>query len=118
VGEDENKSEFSKSMEFALKELQGSGGWSLDRKRPYDGQQHTTDGKRGKTKVEGLTLRDVADCMINGFLDAGGISRKERIRDDLRKIDISNLDLVAAIQCSVCYIEKHMGLHPDSVPLR
>jgi hypothetical protein len=38
------------------------------RDRPYDGQPHTDQGERGKTLVNGLTIRDVIDCVVMGFL--------------------------------------------------
>lgn len=39
-----------------------------DRERPYDGQSWTDEGVRGKTLVEGLTMRDVCDCLVKAFL--------------------------------------------------
>ena len=41
------------------------------RDRPYDGQSHTDNGERGKTLVEGLTMRDIADCIKRGSIRAG-----------------------------------------------
>ena len=40
----------------------------LDRDRPYDGQPHTDAGERGRTMVEGLTMRDVVDCFVRSSL--------------------------------------------------
>lgn len=38
----------------------------MSRKRKYTGQPHTDYGKRGKTLVEGLTMRDICDCYVRG----------------------------------------------------
>ena len=42
----------------------------MTRDRPYNGQKHTYEGESGKQLVEGLTLRDIADCIAKGFLSA------------------------------------------------
>ena len=41
---------------------------TMNRNRPYTGQIHTHLGDRGKALVSGLTIRDLADCFIRGFL--------------------------------------------------
>ena len=69
-----DNAEFQKEMCFILKQIQGSSAFSLDQARPYDGQPHTDQGLRGKTFVSGLTMRDVADCMVRGFLDIGKVT--------------------------------------------
>ena len=98
----------------AMADCQGSSAYSLDRDRPYDGQTHTVSGERGKALVEGLTMRDVADCIVRGFLDAAGIHRKNPIRDDLFAIpDLDDLDPVAIIQNTACWIERYMGIYPN-----
>ncbi len=84
------------------------------RDRPYDGQAHTDDGIGGNTLVEGLTMRDVCDCMAMGLLDASGIEPLQDAAEegvwtynDLYQLD--DFDPVAAIQCMACRIEKMMG---------
>jgi len=105
---------FEYALESAMSDCQGSSAYSLDRNRTYDGQAHTDDGERGKTLVEGLTMRDVADCIVRGFLDAGGIHRKNPIRDDLYTIpDLDDLDPGAVIQNTTCWIERYMGIFPN-----
>jgi len=42
----------------------GEGMNNMDRNRKYTGQPHTDYGERGKTQVEGLTMRDVCDCFL------------------------------------------------------
>lgn len=88
------------------------------RDRPYDGQPHTDEGERGKTLVEGLTMRDVCDCMAMGLLDASGIPELQDAVDrgiwtygDLYKLE--DLDPVAAIQNMACRIEMMMGIFPN-----
>jgi hypothetical protein len=103
---------FAQMMKWALAEIQGSSAYSLERNRPYDGQSHTDQGTRGKTAVAGLTMRDIADCMVRGFLDAAGIQRENPIRDDLYTIE-EELDYGAVIQCAMCWIEKYMGIYPN-----
>ncbi len=89
-------SDFNTEMNFALKEIQGSTGFSLDRNRDYDGQPHTDSGTRGKTEVKGLTMRDVSDCIVLAFLDSAGfmgLEIKNPIHDDIYKIDLEKIDL-------------------------
>jgi hypothetical protein len=70
-----------------------------DRNRPYLGQSHTADGERGKTSVEGLTMRDVSDCIRRGIA--------------LATSKYGGLDPVAAAQNTCCEIEKMMGIFPN-----
>lgn len=88
------------------------------RDRPYDGPDHTDEGKRGKTLVDGLTMRDVCDCMAMGLLDASGIEPLQDTVDegtwtynDLYQLE--DFDPVAAIQCMACRIEMMMGIFPN-----
>lgn len=88
------------------------------RNRPYDGQPHTAEGERGKTLVEGLTLRDVLDCFAMGMLDASyeealqdAAERETWIYNDLYQLE--EFDPVAAIQNAMCRIEKMMGIYPN-----
>lgn len=89
-----------------------------NRNRPYDGQPHADEGERGKTLVEGLTMRDVCDCMAAGLLEASGIPELQDAVDrgvwtynDLYKLE--DFDPVAAIQCMSCQLEKMMGIYPN-----
>jgi len=110
--------DFGEFLSWAMADAQGSSAFSLERDRPYDGQPHTDAGIRGKQLVEGLTMRDVSDCMVRGFLDAGGIERENPIRSDIYSIDLSELDPGAVIQNATCHIEKMMGIYPNSPPLK
>lgn len=104
---------FNQMLKWAFVEIQGSGALSLDRNRPYDGQPHTDGGERGKQLVNGLTMRDIADCIVRGFLDCGGIHREVPIHDDIYTIDLNNIDPGAVIQNAVCHIERYMGIFPN-----
>jgi hypothetical protein len=91
---------------------------NASRDRPYNGQPHTQEGERGKTLVEGLTMRDVADCMAIGLLQVSGIpelydavERGVWTYKDLYKLE--DFDPVAAIQCMGCQLEKMMGIYPN-----
>ena len=84
----------------------------MDRNRPYNGQSHTDEGERGKTLVEGLTMRDVADCMVIGFLEASGSYLENPTRNDIYNVS-EPPSPGAAIQCAMCTIEKMMGIFPN-----
>lgn len=104
---------FNQMLKWAFFEIQGSSGLSLERDRPYDGQPHTDQGERGKQIVEGLTMRDIADCIVKGFLDCGDIDRECPIHDDIYTIDLNEIDPGALIQNAVCHIERMMGIFPN-----
>lgn len=91
-----------------------------DRNRPYTGQMHTTYGERGKRLVEGLTMRDIADCYVMGVLlssypapEYHKVEAGTWDRSDLYKIDLSKIDLGAVQQNMGCCIEKMMGIYPN-----
>ena len=84
----------------------------MDRNRPYDGQPHTDDGERGKTLVEGLTMRDVVDCIVIGFLEASGSYPDNPTYDDMYKVT-GYPSPGAIIQCAMCNVEKLMGIFPN-----
>ncbi len=97
----------------------------MSRKRAYNGQIHTVYGKRGKTKVKGLTMRDICDCYIRGLLiSAPNVSSKismeamkgERAdldENDLYGFDLNKIDAVAIMQNMMCEVEKMMGIYPN-----
>ena len=84
----------------------------MDRDRPYDGHPHTDQGERGKTLVEGLTMRDVADCIVIGFLEASGSYPDNPTRNDMYEVTEAPSP-GAIIQCAVCNVEKMMGIFPN-----
>lgn len=87
----------------------------LDPKRPYDSQPHTDQGERGKTLVAGLTMRDICDCFVTGWLYASGRSSladsgTASYNDVYEGEDV---DPLAVMQNMTCEIEKRMGIFPN-----
>lgn len=111
-------SEFSKMLKWAFAEIQGTSAYSLERTRAYDGQAHTHLGERGKEQINGLTMRDVADCIVLGFLDAAGMERESPIHDDIYTINLNDIDPGAVIQNTMSHIEKMMGIFPNVPELK
>ena len=113
---------FADDLEFALKSTGGSSDYRNDRDRPYNGQPQTDQGERGKQIVEGLTMRDIVDCFIMGYLSAtmrgstvdNGTWRYRDVYDEA-----PDPDPIAIAQKMTCHIEKMMGIFPNlpsSVP--
>ncbi len=84
----------------------------MDRNRPYDGQSHTDQGERGKTLVEGLTMRDVADCIVMGYLGASAFSTDNPTYNHMYEVAEDPTPL-AIIHNTMCAIEKMMGIFPN-----
>ena len=106
------------------------------RLRPYDGQSWTDDGVRGQTKVAGLTMRDISDCLAIAFVHSAAPTAEEslahyecadpecsRIRcklerrrlswEDIYSLDLAQMDPKAIAQNLVCEIERRMGIFPN-----
>ena len=105
--------EFNNLLRWAFADIQGSSAYSLHRNRAYDGQPHTDQGERGQQIVRGLTMRDISDAIVLGFLDAGGVKRECPIHDDIYRLDLNELDPGAIIQNALCHIERMMGIYPN-----
>ena len=96
-----------------------SGGYLVsDRERPYSGQPHTDQGERGKTLVGGLTMRDVCDCFVLGWLMADGRSGlaesgQATAGDIYGDAPIKDIDPLAAMQNMMCEVERRMGIYPN-----
>lgn len=116
--DNEGCNDFNREIAWIMSEIQGSSAISLAKERPYDAQPHTHNGKRGEQLVSGITVRDIADCMVLGFLAAAGIEREVPIPDDIYNINLDNIDPGAVIQNTVCWIEKYMGIYPNVPELR
>ncbi len=106
--------------------------FTTDPERPFTGQWHTDQGERGKTEVQGIRFRDLADCIVKAFIDsANGDTEDKQLRDelylrvedntlnynDLYKLDLSEVDPIALIQNTICRVEKLMGIYPN-IPKR
>lgn len=75
------------------------------RARPYVGQEHTGNGKRGKTEVRGVTFRDISDAITTELHRFRGRDPDGRWDDDALAQNVSVL------------IEKMMGIYPNVRPL-
>jgi hypothetical protein len=118
--------DFANKLEFELWSTQSSSDYRNDRERPYNGQPHTDYGLRGQTEVKGVTFRDVRDCFIKGLLLCCGVDQPELYEkadngtwreQDVYKIDLTHVDIIAAAQNMSCEIEKMMGIYPNIPPL-
>lgn len=65
---DASSEDFKGQFDFAMWSTHSSSDYRNDRERPYNGQIHTDDGLRGKQIVQGLTMRDLKDCLIKAML--------------------------------------------------
>ena len=83
----------------------------IDRNRPYKGQRHTDDGERGKTLIQGLTMRDVRDCFILALYDSAPTNETLPMR--LEDLPFDQMDLEAISQNMMCWIERYMGIFPN-----
>ena len=106
-----------KELDFELSTTGSSSDYRNDRERPYNGQSWTDEGERGKTVVEGLTMRDFKDCYVKGFLLACG----EMVSVEAgtwRTMDVFKTseepDPLAVIQNTLCEVEKMMGIWPNT----
>ncbi len=96
----------------AIEELKAIGLSDVtDRDRPYAGQPWTSDGDRGRTLVEGVTMRDVRDCFILALFSSQpyGKPRPETVDD----LDLKELSLEAVSQNLACWLERYMGIFPN-----
>lgn len=116
-GLDMASEDFKKELDFIFNSTGGSSDYRNDRKRPYNGQPHTDQGKRGKTKVKGLTMRDVMDCFVMGYLGANNMSEKVENGswryNDVYKSNDFEADPIAIGQGLMVNIEKMMGIFPN-----
>ena len=123
---------FKDELAFNLWSVHSCSDYRNERERPYDGQPQTSDGERGKTEVKGITFRDLQDCMIQGFLSGSGIEELqhkvfERDKEfqgseyankgtwrpqDVYKIK-DDIDPLAVIQNTLCFVEYYMGIYPN-----
>lgn len=102
----------------------GETAFRSDPRRAYDGQPHTDNGERGKTLVEGLTMRDIADCLIRAYFhsaDPDDPARKSEEQllafdytaNDVYALDFDKMDPIAIQQNLTCEIERAMGIFPN-----
>lgn len=101
---------------------------NMNRNRPYLGQSHTSYGERGKTYVQGMTMRDLCDCFVRGFINAAnhvvpGYVYQEAQKgedanldsNDLYGFDLDKVDPGAIRNNMMVEIEKMMGIFPNII---
>lgn len=88
---------------------------ALDRDRPYEGQPHTVHGERGKQLVEGLTMRDIADCFTRACFDSSGLP-PEQWPGSIYDLPWDDMDIIAVRIQLTCWIERYMGIFPNLPP--
>jgi len=98
---------------------------SMDRTRPYNGQEHTHHGTRGKTEVKGITMRDIRDAYVRAWFLSSYHIHPEKYAEackgpeanlcetDLFGWNLDDVDPVAVAQNLACEIEKLMGIYPN-----
>lgn len=85
---------------------------ALDRKRPYNGQPWTSVGTRGSQEVSGITMRDIRDCYIRACFECSCLLPSEYPKS-IYDLDWNNIDPIAVIQATLCWIERYMGIFPN-----
>lgn len=112
--------DFEAQLSFALWGTGSSSDYRNDRDRPYNGQPHTYQGIRGQQMVEGLTMRDIYDCLMKAFLSCSGqedlyqkVENNTWRYDDVYKVDMEHLDPQAVGKNLTCEIEKMMEIYPN-----
>lgn len=108
--------------------ISGLGDELIDPNRPFTGQPHTDSGERGKTEVKGIRFRDLADCVVQAFVDCTSSDLEdEQLAEELRsraedgtlnyndvyKLDTSRMDPLALVQNVTCRVERRMGIFPN-----
>ena len=83
----------------------------LDRNRPYNGQPWTDTGERGRTMVQGLTVRDIRDCLILAFYDS--VPPNHDRSCPLEDLPLAEMSLEAISQNLSCWLERYMGIFPN-----
>lgn len=131
---DAGSDSFKDELDFAIWSTGGSSDYRNDHERPYNGQAHTDQGKRGETLIEGLTMRDICDCIVQGFLAACpnpeiqnktieisddpdiGKGTKYAAKNTWRYQDMyykEDMDPMAVIQNVMCFVEHMMDIYPN-----
>ena len=108
--------------------IMGLSDHTTDPDRPFTGQPHTENGERGKTEIKGLRFRDLADCIVKAWIDAGSVTiENEASAEELRKraedgtlnyndvynIECGEIDPLALMQCIIVRVEKAMKIYPN-----
>ena len=118
------------NMEEEIVDIKKDGSRPASRMRPYDGQPWTDSGERGATLVEGITHRDICDCVALALLTVGGSSdmyaKIRKFEEDVSgeanwsyndlysgELDYNKMDPVALLQSVLCFVERYEGIFPN-----
>ena len=112
IGDKYAKAKAAKQILEAIEDIECIGVKDvLDRNRSYNGQPWTSDGERGQTMVQGLTMRDIRDCLILAFYSSAPLA--ETPPESLENLPLSEMSLEAISQNLVCWLERYMGIFPN-----
>lgn len=112
VGDKYDKAKAAKQILEAIENIECIGLEDiLDRSRPYSGQLWTDDGERGRTMVQGLTIRDVRDCLILAFYSSA--PPQEASPQSVEDLPLAEMSLEAISQNLTCWLERYMGIFPN-----
>ena len=112
VGDKYTKAKAAKQILEAIEDLPDIGLKDvLDRNRPYNGQPWTDSGERGQTMIQGLTMRDIRDCLILAFYDS--VPPNYDRSCPLEDLPLAEMSLEAISQNLVCWLERYMGIFPN-----
>ena len=90
---------------------------TFDRTRPYNGQPWTDQGERGMTEVKGITFRDLRDCFIRACFSSSGLPPEDYPKS-VYDLPWKDIDIIAVAQNMSCWVEKYMGIYPNTKPLK
>ena len=117
IGDKFTKAKAAKQIMEAVEDMERIGlNDVLDRNRPYNGQPWTSDGERGQTVVQGLTMRDIRDCLILAFYSSAP-NVEEIHPQSVEDLPLAEMSLEAISQNLACWLERYMGIFPN-VPER
>ena len=82
-----------------------------NKERPYAGQAHTNTGKRGQQPIEGVTMRDIYDCIILGMV--GGCHDPDSDEDPFKHFGKDGLCPIEDCQRPYCKYLRGELEHDD-----
>lgn len=112
VGDKYTKAKAAKQILEAVEDIECIGLKDvLDRNRPYDGQPWTDGGERGQMMVQGVTMRDIRDCLILAFYSSAPV--QEAPPESVEDLPLAEMSLEAISQNLCCWLERYMGIFPN-----
>lgn len=84
--------------------------------RPYVGQPQTNEGDRGKIEVQGVTFRDVYDCIALAFGRSSGLPDSQWQTMEIYELQVSEMDPIAICQNACVLLRERMRDKGMDVP--